>query len=99
MLPANLIELRVTGAVDALRRTLAERLQRQDYSQDPGRIRLALNPTETAGQILHDVLSLAREVGATIEGINSTGRQLEDAYLKLITDDEFRGFLRVSEKR
>ncbi len=97
MLPANLIELRVTGAVDVFRRALHERLQRQDYSHDPGRIRLALDTDETAGQVLEDVLALARQTGATIEGINSTGRQLEDAYLKLITDDEFRGFLRVSE--
>jgi hypothetical protein len=39
---------------------------------------------------------MARENGTTIEGINSTGRQLEDAYLKLITDDEFCGFLRAA---
>jgi ABC-2 type transport system ATP-binding protein len=96
MLPANLIELRVTGSVDAFRRALEERLRRPDYSRDPGRIRLALDTDETAGSVLEDVLALARELGATIEGINSTGRQLEDAYLKLITDDEFRGFLRVS---
>jgi ABC-2 type transport system ATP-binding protein len=99
MLPANLLELRIAGPVDDFRRALLERLNRQDYSHDPGRIRLALEPGESAGKLLDSTLALARETGITIEGVNSTGRQLEDAYLKLITDDEFRGFLRVSDKQ
>jgi len=41
---------------------------------------------------------LARDTGVRIDGINSTGRQLEDAYLKLITEDEFSGFLRAALK-
>jgi hypothetical protein len=40
---------------------------------------------------------VAGETGTRIEGINSTGRQLEDAYLKLITEDEFSGFLRANK--
>jgi hypothetical protein len=43
------------------------------------------------------VLLLARQSGATVEAVNSTSRQLEDAYLKLITEDEFRGFLRAQQ--
>jgi hypothetical protein len=43
------------------------------------------------------LLRLAQETGTTIVGVNSTARQLEDAYLKLITEDEFRGFLRANK--
>jgi ABC-2 type transport system ATP-binding protein len=96
VLPARVIEIRVTAATDRFRAALQEQLQRPDLSRDPGRIRLALSDGETTGQILETVLQLARDTDTTVEGVNSSGRQLEDAYLKLITDDEFRGFLRVA---
>lgn len=95
-LPKRQIEVRVTGAVAAFRSALPARLGRPDHSQEPGKIRLELGSDERAGDLLAAVLELARDTGATVEGVNSTGRQLEDAYLKLITDDEFRGFLRAA---
>lgn len=95
-LPNRQLELRVRGAVEAFRTALAQRLGRSDLSHESGRIRLELRDGETAGEILGALVELARETGATLEGVNSTGRQLEDAYLKLITDDEFRGFLRAT---
>lgn len=95
-LPKRQLELRIVGNVDSFRAAALERLRRADLSYEPGKLRLELGATEPAGPILEQLLQLAREHGATIEGINSTGRQLEDAYLKLITDDEFRGFLRAA---
>jgi ABC-2 type transport system ATP-binding protein len=95
-LPKRQLELRVTGAVDQFRAVVQERLQRIDLSHEHGKIRLELGATEPAGAVLELLLQMARANGTTIEGINSTGRQLEDAYLKLITDDEFRGFLRAA---
>jgi hypothetical protein len=47
--------------------------------------------------VLDSLLALAKETQTRIEGINSTGRRLEDAYLKLITEDEFSGFLRAGK--
>jgi ABC-2 type transport system ATP-binding protein len=96
LLPKSLLEVRVSGAIDSFHSAMEQRLKRADYSQERGKIRIELGSGEPAGEILEILLDLARENGATIEGINSTGRQLEDAYLKLITDDEFRGFLRVT---
>jgi len=95
-LPKRQLELRVTGAVDQFRAVVQERLQRIDLSHEHGKIRIELGATEPAGAVLELLLQMARVNGTTIEGINSTGRQLEDAYLKLITDDEFRGFLRAT---
>jgi hypothetical protein len=46
---------------------------------------------------MEQLLRLARETGVAIEAVNSTSRQLEDAYLKLITEDEFRGVLRAKK--
>jgi ABC-2 type transport system ATP-binding protein len=98
LLPKRLLEIRVSGAIDPFQSALRSRLQRPDYSQERGKIRIELGSDEPAGDILPLLIELARENGATIDGINSTGRQLEDAYLKLITDDEFRGFLRVAKR-
>jgi len=95
-LPSRLLEMRVSGNTGAFRTAIQERLQRQDYSQEPGKIRVELGPTEPAAAVLEQLLELARQHNATIDGVNSTGRQLEDAYLKLITDDEFRGLLRAT---
>lgn len=97
LLPKNLLELRVLGAVDAFRQALRERLNRPDQSTDPERIRIELKPGEATGELMEQVLLLARQSGATVEAVNSTSRQLEDAYLKLITEDEFRGFLRAQQ--
>lgn len=96
-LPRRLLEISVSGPVDRFREALLAALQRTDLSLERGRIRVELHPDETAASLLERVLQLAREHGATIEGVNSMGRQLEDAYLKLITDDEFRGFLRAAQ--
>jgi ABC-2 type transport system ATP-binding protein len=96
-LPKRLLEIRVTGAIDRFRAALLEELRRPDLSLERGKIRVELGPDEPAAVVLDRVLQLTREHGATLEGVNSLGRQLEDAYLKLITDDEFRGFLRAAQ--
>jgi hypothetical protein len=96
-LPKRLLEIRVMGAIDRFRTALLEELRRPDLSLERGKIRVELRPDEPAATVLERVLQLARDHGATIEGVNSMGRQLEDAYLKLITDDEFRGFLRAAK--
>lgn len=95
-LPKRQLELRLRGDLDRFAAALPARLGRPDLSAERGRVRLELTPHETAGEVVERLLQLARECGVTVEGINSTGRQLEDAYLKLITDDEFRGFLRAA---
>lgn len=95
VLPKNILELRVTGAVDRFLSAIRESLHREPIVPDPGRIRLELDVQEAAGEIVERLLKLARENGATVVAVNSTARQLEDAYLKLITEDEFCGFLRA----
>lgn len=95
-LPKRQLELRLRGDPERFGAALPVRLGRPDLSSERGRVRLELAPQETAGEVVERLLQLARECGVTVEGINSTGRQLEDAYLKLITDDEFRGFLRAA---
>jgi ABC-2 type transport system ATP-binding protein len=97
LLPRSILELRVSGASDRFRAAVRERLQRVDWAQDSGRLRLELGASEAVGQVLESLLKLAKETDTNIEGINSTGRQLEDAYLKLITEDEFSGFLRATK--
>jgi ABC-2 type transport system ATP-binding protein len=98
-LPKSILELRVAGPGELLRRAARERLGRADFSQDNGRLRLELGNGETLGEVMASLLQLARETGTQIEGVNSTGRQLEDAYLKLITEDEFSGFVRAAHPK
>jgi ABC-2 type transport system ATP-binding protein len=97
LLPKSILELRISGSGDQFRTAVRERLGRVDYSQDRGRLRIELGSQETLDQVVKDLLAVAGETGTRIEGINSTGRQLEDAYLKLITEDEFSGFLRANK--
>jgi ABC-2 type transport system ATP-binding protein len=95
LLPRNVLELRVTGAVDRFLLAIREVLHREPILPDPGRVRLELDVQEVAGDVIERLLQVARETGTTIVAVNSTARQLEDAYLKLITEDEFCGFLRA----
>ncbi len=97
LLPKSILELRISGATDQFRAAVRTRLQRVDYAQDKGRLRIELGAVETLEAVVEVLLRLARETQTCIEGINSTGRQLEDAYLKLITEDEFSGFLRANK--
>jgi ABC-2 type transport system ATP-binding protein len=97
LLPKSILELRISGASEPFRAAVRDRLQRVDYSQDKSRLRIELGTHEVVGEVVASLLKLAAETGAIIEGINSTGRQLEDAYLKLITEDEFSGFLRATK--
>jgi ABC-2 type transport system ATP-binding protein len=97
LLPKSILELRLSGPSDLFRTAVRDRLKRTNYSQDKERLRIELGADETLGQVMESLILLARETNAHIEGVNSTGRQLEDAYLKLITDDEFSGFLRASK--
>jgi predicted secreted Zn-dependent protease len=92
-----MLELRVSGPSDAFRAAVRDRLKRVNYSQDKERLRIELGADEELSEVLDSLLALARETNAHIEGVNSTGRQLEDAYLKLITEDEFSGFLRAGK--
>lgn len=97
VLPKNVLELRMSGSVERFRSAARERHLRLDDSLGDGRIRIELGPDDVVGDVTAMVLELAKATETKIEGINSTGRRLEDAYLKLITEDEFRGFLRVTE--
>ncbi len=98
MLPKSILELRLAAVSDPFHTAVKERLQRVNYSQDNRRLRIELGAGEAVGEVVESLLKLARETDTRIEGINSTGRQLEDAYLKLITEDEFSGFLRATKK-
>lgn len=97
LLPKSILELRVTGSSERFRAAVHDRLGRLDYAQDKGRLRLEVGSDETLGDLMDSLLQLARQTDTRIEGINSTGRQLEDAYLKLIMEDEFSGFVRASK--
>ncbi len=97
-LPHRLLDVRVVGPMEVFRADIQARLQREIFSHEPGRIRLELNADDVVGEVVNELLSLARQHDVAITGINSIGRQLEDAYLKLITEDEFRGFDRVNAK-
>ncbi|HTL56881.1 MAG TPA: ABC transporter ATP-binding protein [Candidatus Limnocylindrales bacterium] len=97
LLPKSILELSISGARERFRTAVRERLNRPDYSQDKSRVRIELSADETLEEIIGALLRLAKETDTCVEGINSTGRQLEDAYLKLITEDEFSGFLRAKK--
>src|SRR5262245_36207790 len=84
LLPRTMLEVRASGPVDRFRQAVTEKLQRLDYSQDKNRLRIEIGQDETLGELMQVLLTLAQETGTSIEGVNSTGRQLEDAYLKLI---------------
>lgn len=94
-LPRNFLELEVSGAVGTFRAAVQATLGRRDYSGDQGKVRLELLAKEPLGDLLRTLLNLAAESETTIDGVSSANGRLEDAYLKLITDDEFRGFLRA----
>lgn len=96
MLPHRVLDIRASGSLDAFRADIQTRMDRRIFSHEPGRIRIELDSSDVVGEVTGQLLELARGHDVTISGINSIGRQLEDAYLKLITEDEFRGFERVS---
>jgi ABC-2 type transport system ATP-binding protein len=97
LLPKSILELRLSGNTDLFRAAVRDRLKRINYAQDKERLRIELGADETLSEVMDSLIALARETHTPIEGVNSTGRQLEDAYLKLITDDEFSGFLRAGK--
>jgi ABC-2 type transport system ATP-binding protein len=97
LLPKSILELRVSGPTDRFRAVVSQRLGRVDWSHERQRLRIELGNDEPVGEIVDALLQVARETDVSVEGINSTGRQLEDAYLKLITEDEFSGFLRATK--
>jgi ABC-2 type transport system ATP-binding protein len=96
MLEQRVLEVRAEGDLGVYRRLILDRLHRRDISLDGSRIRLELSSKDVVGDVVSSLLTLAREADVKIDGVNSTGRQLEDAYLKLITEDEFRGFDRAA---
>lgn len=96
-LPQSVLELRITGDFRLFRQHAEERLSRNDLCRDGGRHRFEIRRDENVGELIGELLRIASELDATVDAVNSTGRQLEDAYLKLITDDEFRGFDLVGE--
>jgi len=97
LLPESVLELRVAGSVSRFRDAIRDRLGREDLCRESDRVRLELNGDHAIGEIVEPLLAVAKDTETVITGINSTGRRLEDAYLKLITEDEFRGFLRASK--
>ena len=96
LLPKSMLELRVSGPSEAFRVAVRDRLKRVNYSHEK-RGWLELGADEQLSEVLDFAVVLAHETNAHIEGVNSTGRELEDAYLKLITEDEFSGFLRAGK--
>jgi len=92
MLPHRLLDIRTHSYPAAFVPEVALRLNRKIFSQEPGRLRIELDAEDVVGEVVNDLLNLAGDHQVIITGINSIGRQLEDAYLKLITEDEFRGF-------
>ncbi|MCR4318200.1 MAG: ABC transporter ATP-binding protein [Planctomycetes bacterium] len=92
-----ILELRLEGAVGDFRAAMRSRLGREDLCQDGGTVRIELSGAGELHLTVESLLALAKETGVTIAGINSTSRRLEDAYLKLISEDEYRGLLRVAE--
>jgi hypothetical protein len=97
LLPTRRLELRVSGASDRFSSAVQQQLSYTSISLDDGWFRLELAADDRPGEVLARLLQLARETGATVEAVNSTGRRLEDAYLKLITEDEVHGFLRAAK--
>jgi ABC-2 type transport system ATP-binding protein len=98
LLPKSVLELRIAGPSDRFRTAVYRQLGREDLSQDKSRVRVELKAEEPLDRVLESLLEVARQTATNIEGVNSTGRQLEDAYLKLITEDEFSGFVRASKQ-
>lgn len=99
LLPESVLEVRISRPTESLRTAVSERLDREDLSQDPGVLRMELRADETVGTIVDEILQLAKKAQVDVISINSTGRRLEDAYMKLVSDDEFRGLLRASKKQ
>ncbi len=98
LLPESIVEVRISRPDESLRAAIKERLDREDLSQDPGVLRVELRADETVGDIVGEILHLADRAKVDIVGVNSTGRRLEDAYMKLVSDDEFHGLLRASQR-
>ena len=99
LLPESILELRVEGDVKAFRVAVLEKLGKKDLSQDGGRVRIEMHSEDSVGFVVQQLLNIAASINARIEAINSTGRRLEDAYLQLITEDEFQGFLRAGNQQ
>ena len=97
LLPESVLELRVVGSVSRFRAVVLERLGRRHLCQESDRVRIEINGDEPVGKTVESLLAVAKDTDTVIAGINSTSRRLEDAYLKLITEDEFRGFLRATK--
>lgn len=93
VLPRSVLELRFSGQGHRFRAAVLSRLGRQDLAHDSTRLRIELGPNDVAGEVVEQLLQVAKETETTIDAINSTAGRLEDAYLKLITEDEFRGFI------
>ncbi len=92
LLPQRVLELRVEGETQRFRTQAEATLARTDLCRDGGRLRFEMKAEEDVGALVSRLLTIAADSRSRVVGINSTGRQLEDAYLKLITEDEFRGF-------
>jgi len=93
LLPKSVLELRVCGPAGRFCQAVKAELHRECHAQDEDRFRIDLGAEDDLSETIEAVLKLAKATECSIESINSTGRRLEEAYLKLITEDEFRGFL------
>jgi len=97
LLPESVLEIRLSRPTESLRAAIKARLDREDQGPDPGVLRIELRADERVGDIVALVLELAKQAEVDVVGINSTGRRLEDAYMKLVSDDEFSGLLRAAQ--
>jgi hypothetical protein len=91
------LEVRLSRPTESLRAAIKARLNREDQGTDPGVLRIELRSDERVGDIVALVLELAKQAEVDVVGINSTGRRLEDAYMKLVSDDEFCGLRRAAQ--
>ncbi|MCS1410339.1 MAG: hypothetical protein M2R45_03531 [Verrucomicrobia subdivision 3 bacterium] len=81
----------MAGDLATFRHSFQERLRQENLWRDGGRHRFEIRLLENIGPLMSNLLALAAETQTTIEGGNSTGHQLEAAYLNLVADDEFWG--------
>jgi len=99
LLPETMLEIHVSGDLDIFRSRIKSQFDVQELQsrQQKGRFRLELHREEKIGVVIDQLVKLTKECDVAIQSINSTGRRLEDSYLKLISEDEFRGFVRFSK--
>jgi len=99
LLPETLLEIHVSGDLESFRSRLNDQFKVRELQtrKERGRFLLEFHREKNIGVVIDQLVKLTKECDVDIQSINSTGRRLEDSYLKLISEDEFRGFVRYSK--